>query len=162
MSDVTYWSSIWNRKLWSLAASRRLKGPALKSGIFTGKEKRNESCKQEDAADAKEKKKISPACSEIFCCESCHQGFSSEVHSLKSSQGLRNHGENDMRQDCGNNGSQHAFAWLLWENLLFLASTVLGVLCKMPHRVLQGNSVFSLNQRELCVQLRAQKTALST
>ena len=63
MSDVTYWFSIWNRKLWLLLvfgereSSLKSRGPQRSSTAEAGKfrrvnfrkRERNESCKQEDA-----------------------------------------------------------------------------------------------------------------
>ena len=153
MSDVTYWFNIWNRKLRLLTVSRRKDsnswGPILrrltKSGIFSRvsfrKGKINESCKQEDAEDAKKKRKKNPhKCSEILCCESCWQGSGSEVHSLKCSLGLRLRLERYTRQET---------MGLIGDTRLTIMRRIVVfgdwlIFCKSPCQTLLGNFLFSL------------------
>lgn len=160
MSDVTYWFDIWNRKLWLLIVSRRKDsnsrgwGDGLSQaylvGSFTGKEKEM-NLETGRRWGCKKKNKNPLACSEIFCCESCHQGFSSQVHSLKSSLGLRNHLENYTRQGCGTIGL-----------IIYLPEKIccfwrMRLLCKMPHWPLLGNFLFSLIHVVFCIMLKAHK-----
>lgn len=130
-----------------------------KSGIFSRvsfrKGKRNESCKQEDAEDAKKKNSPRMFWNTLLWELSARVQFRSSLPEIfpKAEESLRKLHKTRLR----NNGSHRVLAWQSWGKLLFLARGEYCVKCHVKPSC--GTFLLPLSLSHTCGALRHVKKA---